>query len=276
MTLNNGVSMPQLGLGVWHIPNEQASEVVLSALRSGYRSVDTAAIYGNEAGVGEGIAQFLAENDEVRWSDLFITTKLWNSEQGYQRALTAFEESLRKLGLDYVDLYLIHWPQPKDGKYAETWRAFEDIYSFGQAKAIGVSNFEPEHLQRLIDLGGTVPAINQIELHPLLQQCELREFHARHGIHTEAWSPLAQGNLLKDGTLTKIARKHGKTPAQVILRWHVQKGIVVIPKSITPERIASNIDVFDFRLSGADIAVIDAMDRGGRIGQHPNNVNSED
>ncbi|WP_083906545.1 aldo/keto reductase [Acaricomes phytoseiuli] len=230
--------------------------------------------HGNEEGVGKAIAQFLADTDGVSREDLFITTKLWNSEQGFESTLAAFDESLRKLGLDYVDLYLIHWPQPQNDKYVDTWRAFEEIYSSGRAKAIGVSNFEPEHLQKLIDLGGTVPAINQIELHPLLQQREAREFQDDHGILTEAWSPLAQGSLLEDEALAEIAEKHGKTPAQVILRWHVQTGNVVIPKSVTPERITANIDVFDFELSPEEMATIDALDRDGRIGPHPNEVNN--
>ncbi len=274
VTLNNGVSMPQLGLGVWQVPDDQATAAVLSALNSGYRSIDTAAIYGNEAGVGQAVAQFLAESGVDR-SELFITTKLWNAEQGYEKTLAAFDESLNKLGLDYVDLYLIHWPEPNHDLYADTWRAFEEIYASGKAKAIGVSNFEQDHLQKLIDLGGTVPAINQIELHPNLQQRELRAFGKAHGIHTEAWSPLAQGNLLEDAALAEIAAAHGKSPAQVIIRWHLQTGNVVIPKSVTPERIAANIDVFDFELSDAEMAVVDALDKAGRVGPHPNDFHME-
>lgn len=274
VTLNNGVKMPQLGLGVWRVPDEDATAVVLSALNAGYRSIDTAAVYGNEGGVGKAIAQFLAESGTDR-SDLFITTKLWNVDQGYQKTLAAIDENLSKLGLDYVDLYLIHWPEPKHALYTDTWRAFEEIYASGKAKAIGVSNFQQEHLQDIIDLGGTVPAINQIELHPNLQQRELRAFHKIHGIQTEAWSPLAQGTLLEHPSLQRIADAHGKTIAQVIIRWHVQIGNVVIPKSVTPARIASNIDVFDFELNDDEIAVIDALDKNGRVGSHPDEVNVE-
>lgn len=274
VTLNNGVSMPQLGLGVWQVPDEQAYASVLSALNSGYRSIDTAAIYGNEEGVGKAIAQFLADSGTDR-SELFITTKLWNVEQGYDKTLAAFDESLKKLGLEYVDLYLIHWPEPKHDLYTETWRAFEEIYASGRAKAIGVSNFQQDHLQKIIDLGGTVPAINQIELHPNLQQRELRAFGKAHGIQTEAWSPLAQGNLLEDASLAKIAEAHGKSPAQVIIRWHIQTGNVVIPKSVTPERIAANIDVFDFELSDAEMAVVDALDKDGRIGPNPDEMHMD-
>ncbi|MCU1574017.1 MAG: oxidoreductase [Micrococcaceae bacterium] len=272
VTLNTGAPMPQLGFGVWQVPNDESAAAVTSALEAGYRSIDTAAIYGNEEGVGRAIAGFLDRTGTKR-SELFVTTKLWNSDQGYERTLAAFDESLRKLGLDYVDLYLIHWSTPARNLYLDTWRAFEEIYASGRAKAIGVSNFEPEHLQRILDLGGTVPAVNQIELHPNLQQQALRAFHLANGIHTEAWSPLAQGNLLSHPALTAITEAHGKSPAQVILRWHLQIGNIVIPKSVTPERIAANIDVFDFELNEAELGTITGLDNGGRIGSHPNTMN---
>jgi diketogulonate reductase-like aldo/keto reductase len=268
VTLNNGVTMPQLGFGVFQVPDAETAAAVTAALESGYRSIDTAAIYGNEAGVGQALASSGIARDE-----LFITTKLWNSDQGYDSTLAAFDASLAKLGLDHVDLYLIHWPTPAHDTYLDTWRAFEKILSEGRARAIGVSNFQAAHLQRLLDNSDVVPAVNQVELHPRLQQAELRAFHARHGITTEAWSPLAQGAVLKDPTVTGIADRLGRTPAQVILRWHLQIGNVVIPKSVTPERIRENIDVFDFALSDDDIAAITALDNGTRIGPDPDTFN---
>ncbi|MFE0630022.1 aldo/keto reductase [Streptomyces sp. NPDC058864] len=268
ITLNNGVTMPQLGFGVFQVPDAETAAAVTSALESGYRSIDTASIYGNEAGVGQALAASGVARDE-----LFVTTKLWNADQGYDSTLAAFDASLAKLGLDHVDLYLIHWPVPARDAYLDTWRAFEKIHAEGRARAIGVSNFQPEHLQRLIDNSDVVPAVNQVELHPQLQQAELRAFHARHGIATEAWSPLAQGAVLKDPVVTGIAGRLGRTPAQVILRWHLQIGNVVIPKSVTPERIRQNIDVFDFALSDADVAAITALDNGTRIGPDPDTFN---
>lgn len=268
ITLNNGVAMPQLGFGVFQVPDADTAAAVTSALESGYRSIDTAAIYGNEAGVGQALAASGVARDE-----LFVTTKLWNGDQGYDSTLAAFDTSLAKLGLDHVDLYLIHWPAPARDTYLDTWRAFEKIHAEGRARAIGVSNFQPAHLQHLIDNSDVVPAVNQVELHPQLQQAELRAFHARHGIATEAWSPLAQGAVLRDPVVTGIADRLGRTPAQVILRWHLQLGNVVIPKSVTPERIRQNIDVFDFALSDADIAAITALDSGTRIGPDPDTFN---
>ncbi|MFD8076305.1 aldo/keto reductase [Streptomyces sp. NPDC059718] len=268
ITLNNGVTMPQLGFGVFQVPDADTAAAVTSALESGYRSIDTAAIYGNEAGVGQALAASGIARDE-----LFVTTKLWNGDQGYDSTLAAFDASLAKLGLDHVDLYLIHWPAPARDTYLDTWRAFEKIHAEGRARAIGVSNFQPAHLQRLIDNSDVVPAVNQVELHPQLQQAELRAFHARHGIATEAWSPLAQGAVLKDPVITGIAGRLGRTPAQVILRWHLQLGNVVIPKSVTPERIRENLDVFDFALSDADVAAITALDNGTRIGPDPDAFN---
>ncbi|MBT2508038.1 aldo/keto reductase [Streptomyces sp. ISL-98] len=257
--------MPQLGFGVWQVPDDEAANAVGTAIQAGYRSIDTAAIYENETGTGKAIAASGVPRDE-----LFVTTKLWNSEHGYDSTLRAFDDSLAKLGVDYVDLYLIHWPVPSKGAYVDTYKAFEKIYADGRAKAIGVSNFLPEHLERLIGETSVVPAVNQIELHPHLQQAESRAFHAQHGIATEAWSPLGQGKgLLEVPTVVAIAQKHGKTPAQVVLRWHLQVGNVVIPKSVTPSRIAENIDIFDFELDADDLAAFAALDEGKRLGPDP-------
>ncbi|WP_327705774.1 aldo/keto reductase [Streptomyces decoyicus] len=265
ITLNNGVAMPQLGFGVWQVEDDQASTAVGHALDAGYRSIDTAAIYGNEEGTGKALAASGIPRDE-----LFVTTKLWNAEQGYDATLRAFDTSLAKLGLEYVDLYLIHWPLPSKDLYTETYKAFEKIHAEGRAKAIGVSNFLPEHLERLLGETSVVPAVNQIELHPQLQQAESRAFHARHNIVTEAWSPLGQGKgLLEDPAIAKLAAQHDKSPAQVVLRWHLQLGNVVIPKSVTPSRIAENIDVFDFELDDDDLATLAGLDTGNRLGPDP-------
>jgi 2,5-diketo-D-gluconate reductase A len=265
ITLNNGVQMPQLGFGVWQVPDDEAAAAVSTAIEAGYRSIDTAAIYENEKGTGQAIAASGVPREE-----LFVTTKLWNAEQGYDSTLRAFDASLEKLGLDYVDLYLIHWPLPSRGLYLDTWRAFEKLYADGRTKAIGVSNFPVPQLQHVLDEGSVVPAVNQIELHPNLPQAELRAFHAAHGIATEAWSPLGQGRgLLEDPALAALATKHGKTPAQVVLRWHLQIGNIVIPKSVTPSRIRENLDVFDFELDAADLAAIDALGNGTRLGPDP-------
>ncbi|GAA3432045.1 aldo/keto reductase [Kutzneria kofuensis] len=267
--LNNGVEIPQLGFGVFQVPDAETTEAVTSALEAGYRSIDTAAAYGNERGVGEAIKASGLPRDE-----LFVTTKLWNSAQGYDSTLRAFDESMAQLGLEQLDLYLIHWPVPKADKFVETWKAFEKLHADGRIRAIGVSNFQPTHLRRLLDEGLTVPAVNQIELHPALQQATLRAFHTEHGIATEAWSPLAQGEVLDAPEITKIAAKHGKSPAQVVLRWHLQLGNVVIPKSVTPKRIRENIDVFDFELDGDDLNAIVGLERGHRTGPDPDTFNA--
>jgi diketogulonate reductase-like aldo/keto reductase len=269
LKLNNGVEMPQLGFGVWQVPDAEATPAVAEALKAGYRSIDTAAIYGNERGTGEAIAQSGVHRDEV-----FVTTKLWNSDQGHDATLRAFDESLRKLKLDVLDLYLIHWPTPARDLYVDTWKAFVELQKEGRVRAIGVSNFQPAHLRRLIDETGVVPAVNQIELHPYLQQADLRAFHAEHGIQTEAWSPLGQGGeLLGDPVVTEIAARHRRSAAQVVLRWHLQLGNVVIPKSVTPSRIRENIAVFDFELVDEEMAALSTLDRGGRIGPNPDEFN---
>ncbi|MFI0226658.1 aldo/keto reductase [Streptomyces lydicus] len=265
ITLNNGIAMPQLGFGVWQIPDDEAFTAVGQALETGYRSIDTAAIYGNEEGTGKALAASGIPREE-----LFVTTKLWNSDQGHDSTLRAFDASLGKLGLEYVDLYLIHWPLPAQDNYVATYQALEKIQAEGRAKAIGVSNFQPAHLERLLAETSVVPAVNQIELHPQFQQAESRAFHARHRIATEAWSPLGQGKgLLEDPTIGRLAAKYGKTAAQVVLRWHLQLGNVVIPKSVTPSRIAENIDVFGFELDGEDLAALAGLDAGKRLGPDP-------
>ena len=269
ITLNNGLEMPQLGFGVWQVPDDEATKAVATAIASGYRSIDTAAIYGNEAGTGKAIAA-----SGVARNELFVTTKLWNADHGYDSTMRAFDASLDRLGLDYVDLYLIHWPAPANDAYVDTYKAFEKIASEGRAKAIGVSNFLPAHLERLLGETSVVPAVNQIELHPQLQQAESRAFHAAHGITTEAWSPLGSGKgLLEVPTVLAVARKHGKSPAQAVLRWHLQSGHVLIPKSVTPSRIAENIDVFGFELDADDLAAFAALDEGRRLGPDPADVN---
>ncbi len=265
ITLNNGVAMPQLGFGVWQVPDDEATKAVATALEAGYRSIDTAAVYENEEGTGRAVAA-----SGIAREDLFVTTKLWNSEQGYDSTLRAFDASLDKLGLDYVDLYLIHWPLPSKDAYVDTYKAFEKIAADGRARAIGVSNFLPEHLDRLIEETSIVPAVNQIELHPQLQQQESRDAHAKHGIRTEAWSPLGQGKgLLEVPTVVAVAQKHHRTPAQVVLRWHLQIGNVVIPKSVTPSRIQENLDVFGFDLDDDDLAAFAALDENRRLGPDP-------
>ncbi|WP_434453202.1 aldo/keto reductase [Lentzea sp. E54] len=261
--------MPQLGFGVWQVPDAEATPAVAEALKAGYRSIDTAAAYGNEAGTGEAIAQSGVDRD-----DIFVTTKLWNDDQGYDATLRAFDTSMKKLGLDVLDLYLIHWPTPARELYVDTWKAFVRLRKEGRVRAIGVSNFQPAHVRKLIDETGVAPAVNQIELHPYFQQSELRAFNAEHGIRTEAWSPLGQGGeLLNDPVIAEIAARHNRSAAQVVLRWHLQIGNVVIPKSVTPSRIRENIAVFDFELSEEEIAAVSTLDRGGRIGPNPDTLN---
>jgi 2,5-diketo-D-gluconate reductase A len=264
LTLHDGIEIPQLGFGVFQVPPEETQSVVEEALDAGYRHIDTAGAYRNEKGVGAAIAASDSAREEV-----FVATKLWNSQQGYDSTLQAFEASLGRLGFEYVDLYLIHWPVPTEDRFVDTWRAFERIREEGRARTIGVSNFRIEDLERLEAETDTRPTINQIELHPRLQQAELRSWHAEHGIATEAWSPLAQGDLLDDEAIGEIAARHGKTPAQAILRWHLQIGNVVIPKSVTPERIRENLEVLDFELSEEEMGAIAALDAGGRIGPDP-------
>ncbi|HEY2051708.1 MAG TPA: aldo/keto reductase [Caulobacteraceae bacterium] len=260
VTLNDGRKMPQFGLGVWQTPAEETAQVVSTALDGGYVHVDTAAVYRNEKGVGEAIAG----------RKVFVTTKLWNNDQGYDEALRAFDASMGRLGLESVDLYLIHWPAPRKGRYVDSWRALVRLRKEGRAKSIGVSNFNEEHLRRVVDATGVTPAVNQIELHPRFQQRNLRRVHEQMGILTESWSPLGQAQFLDDPTIKSIAVKHGKSPAQAIIRWHLDSGLIVIPKSVHADRIRQNIEVFDFKLDAEDMAAIAALDAaGGRIGPDP-------
>lgn len=266
--LNDGTDIPQLGLGVFQVPPQEVADVVRYALECGYRSIDTAAGYENEEGVGEAIASSGLPRVEI-----YLTTKLTNSEHGYEAALRAFDVSLKKLGLTYVDLYLIHWPQPAKGLYVETWRALEKLKADGLARSIGVSNFLIPHLERLLAETDVVPAVNQIEVHPTFQQRELREYCWDHDIVPEAYSPLARGEVLNHPLITELAAKYGKTPAQVILRWHIQEGHIVIPKSVTRSRIEENFRVFDFDLSEEDMTRFDGLDRGQRTGSDPEVMN---
>lgn len=269
VTLNNGLRMPQLGYGVWQIPNAEATAAVSKALETGYRLIDTAMIYNNEEGVGQAIAQSSIPREE-----LFITTKVWNSDHGYDNTLRAFDESLQRLGLDYLDLYLIHWPTPKFDQYVDTFKAMEKIYRDGRVKAIGVCNFHIEHLQRLMDECDVKPVLNQVECHPYLTQAELKQFCAQHDIYVEAWSPLDQGGeALQDPTIADIAQAHSKSPAQVILRWHLQERSIVIPKSVTPSRIEENFNVFDFQLTETEMEAIRGLNKNRRRGSDPNDNN---
>lgn len=267
-TTGEPITIPQLGYGVFQVPDAQTEEVTATALEIGYRHIDTAAIYGNEAGVGRAIA-----SSGVPRSELFVTTKLWNDDQGHDRALAAFDTSLDKLGLDFVDLYLIHWPAPAKGLFVETWTAFEEILASGRARAIGVSNFLPEHLELLAEHSSITPAVNQIELHPRLQQHASREYARSRGIEIEAWSPLGQGTILDDPTIGKIAAAHGKSPAQIILRWHLEQGHTVLSKSVTPARMRDNAAIFDFALDTDESAAIAALNTDSRVGPDPVELN---
>jgi diketogulonate reductase-like aldo/keto reductase len=264
VALGGGVDIPQLGFGVFQVPPDETAEAVLLALQAGYRHIDTAAAYRNEAAVGQAVRSSGLARDEV-----FVTTKCFNFDHGYEQATQALRASLDRLEMDHVDLYLIHWPVPANDRYVETWRAFVDAQRQGLTRAIGVSNFQPAHLRRLIEETGVTPAINQVELHPYFQQQGLRREHADHGIVTEAWSPLAQGKALDEPAITAIGEAHGKTPGQVVIRWHLQLGNVVIPKSVTPARIEENFDVQDFHLTPDEMAAIEALDAGDRIGPDP-------
>ena len=264
VTLHDGVEIPQLGFGVFQVRPEDTQEAVEEALEVGYRHIDTAAAYRNERGVGAAIAASGIPREEI-----FVTTKLWNSNQGYETTLGAFRKSLSRLGMDYVDLYLIHWPVPTEGRALDTWRAFERVHDEGRSRTIGVSNFRIEDLEQLEQQAFIQPTVNQIELHPHFPQAELREWHEEHAIATESWSPLAQGELLVNETIAGVAARHNRTPAQVILRWHLQLGNVVIPKSVTPARMRETFELFDFELGGEDLTEIAALDVGQRIGPDP-------
>ncbi|OIJ16806.1 glyoxal reductase [Anaerobacillus alkalilacustris] len=270
-TLHNGVEMPWFGLGVFKMQDgQEAVSAVKSALELGYRSIDTASVYRNEEGVGQAIAEFSIPREE-----LFITTKVWNSEQGYETTLAAFDESMKKLGLDYLDLYLVHWPMPEKGKYKETWKALEKLYKDGRIRAIGVSNFQVHHLEDLMSDCEIVPMVNQVEYHPRLTQKELHDFCKKNKIQLEAWSPLMQGQLLDDPTLMEIANKYNKSVAQVILRWDLQNEVVTIPKSVKPERMKENADIFDFELCTEDMKKINSLNEDRRVGPNPDEFNRE-
>lgn len=283
LSLNNGVLIDQLGLGLYKVPAADASGLVSMALGAGYRRFDTAAMYGNETGVAKGLSSaFGTEGGSggsgeaapgLRREDVFVTTKVWNDDQGYDRTLRAFDTSMVNLGLDYVDLYLIHWPCARRGLFTETYRALETLYREGKVRAIGVCNFQPNHLDLLLQKAEVVPAVNQIELHPWLQQHELSQKHKDLGILTEAWSPLGRGHVLADPVVLALGAEHGRTPAQIVLRWHIQLGNLTVPKASSEARIRENLDVFGFELSPRDMAALAELDRGHRTGSHPDNVN---
>lgn len=268
LTLNNGVEIPQLGFGTFQIPPEDTRETTLAALKAGYRHIDTAQMYGNEKEVGQAV-----RGSGLDRADVFVTSKLDNGAHAYDDALQAFEGTMERTGLEYLDLFLIHWPLPDKGDFVETWKALEEIYRSGRVKAIGVSNFQPHHLRRLMDGSVVVPAVNQIEVHPYLTQDAVRSFGAEHGIATEAWSPIAQGKVLDDPALVRIAERVGRSTAQVTLRWHLQRGDIVFPKSVTQRRIEENFDLFGFELTEGDIGEINALNRDERTGFDPDRFN---
>jgi 2,5-diketo-D-gluconate reductase A len=264
ITLNNGAEIPQLGFGVFQVAPEETRDATLAALEVGYRHIDTAEMYGNEKQVGEAVRASGIDRDEI-----FVTSKLSNAYHAYDDALKAFDETLDELGFDYLDLFLVHWPLPTLGDFVETWKAMEKIYESGRVRAIGVSNFQPHHLTRLFGDTDVVPVVNQIEVHPYFAQDGVRSFNAQHRIATEAWAPIAQGRVVDDPTLTRIGGEHGKTPAQVALRWHLQRGDIVFPKAVRRSRMEENFDVFDFELSEVEMADIGSLDRNDRIGPDP-------
>lgn len=266
--MNDGRSIPVIGFGVWQVPDDVVVDATVKALEVGYRHIDTAYLYHNERGVGEALRRSELDRDDV-----FVTTKVWNTDHGYDQTLRAFDKSTGLLGIDEVDLYLIHWPTPARDVYLDSWRALIRLREEGRARSIGVSNFHDAHLRKIIDETGVIPAINQIELHPWLPQAQLRDIDARLGIKTEAWSPLGSGRLIDDPVIAELAAKHGKSPAQVMVRWSIQLGNIVLPKSVTPERIAQNIDVFDFQLDDADMAAIATLESGRRTGPNPDEFN---
>lgn len=264
LTLNSGQRIPQLGLGVYKVSQDIAVDLVKNAVDAGYRRIDTAALYGNEAEIGQGVRECGLAREE-----LFITTKIWNDRQGYDEALVAIDESLNRLNIDYVDMLLIHWPCPAQNLFVETWAAFQEAQKGGKIRGIGVSNFQPAHLEKLIAAGSTIPALNQVEMHPGLQQSDVRAFDAKHGIATEAWSPLARGKFADNRQLESIASAHNKSITQVIIRWHIQLGNLVIPKTSNTDRLAENIDVFDFELNQEQMKTIASLDSGMRTGLNP-------
>jgi 2,5-diketo-D-gluconate reductase A len=264
ITLNDSHTIPQLGFGVFQVPPEETVDAAVHALRSGYRHIDTAALYGNEAEVAEAIERAGLDREAV-----FVTTKVWNDDQGRERTRRALERSLNQLGFDYVDLYLIHWPAPSQDLYVETWETLIELRDEGRTRSIGVSNFQVDHLERIGEATSVVPVLNQVELHPRLQLAELRSFHAEHAIATEAWSPLGRGRILDDPVINGIAESIGRTPAQVVLRWHVQLGNIVIPRSVNPSRIEENSRIFDFELDEDALRTIEQLDEGERIGPDP-------